>query len=371
MSKKNTHLFVIAPIKLDDQSVPVTTIEVLRIGTIQDRGLEITKKMLEDYVANFKANVYGTELQINFEHNRGGEAAGWIKDLFVDGESLMATVEWTSLGAQKISGKLYKFISSELAPEYPRFDTGKIVSNVFIGAGLTNAPALKGQLPISLTEKEKQDFIHKTRTMFKKLMEDLKARASLTEADTKFARSLLADVSEEEKAAAEAEVAGLESKQKADEAAAEAAKTAETEKAKTEAAALAEKNKSSVSLSEFEALKEANQKLTDQVVLKELTEDVSKSLVLSNSVETGFLDEATAEVTKFMLSLSVEQRATFKSLVTKVKSVDFSTRGTSGGRAVVGSEDAVIALAETLLKEGKAKNIDEAQKIAMEQVGKK
>ena len=51
-------------------------VEVLRVGTIQDRDLKITKKMLTDFVDNFKKNTYGTELQVNLEHRRGSEAAG-------------------------------------------------------------------------------------------------------------------------------------------------------------------------------------------------------------------------------------------------------------------------------------------------------
>lgn len=131
--------------------------------------------MLEDYVRNFKANVYGTELQINREHKRGSEAAGWIEDLYVEGDSLMAKVDWTELGTDLINKKLFKFVSSELAPQYPHCDSGILVSNVFIGAALTNTPALKRQQPIALSEQDKAFIIH--RSMFKKYIEDLKSRA--------------------------------------------------------------------------------------------------------------------------------------------------------------------------------------------------
>lgn len=107
-------------------------IEVLRTGKIQDRGLQITKGMLEDFIKHFREDVYGQgrDIPVNLSHNREGEAAGWVRELFLDGESLMARIEWTELGRDKLSKKLFKFISAELAGIMPNHKTGEKIKNV-------------------------------------------------------------------------------------------------------------------------------------------------------------------------------------------------------------------------------------------------
>lgn len=331
-AKLSEHLtFTSEVVALNDQT-KTSRVEVLRVGVIQDRGLKITKQMLEDYVANFKANVYGTQIQVNLGHNRDGEAAGWFKDLSIDGDSLMGEVEWTELGAEKISKKLYKFISAEFAPKFPHAENGKLVGNVFIGAGLTNIPALKGQQPIALSEAEFKSLTNIR--MFEKLLAEIKGRAKLSEADVKMVRALFSELpADQQTDEAKGEVEALEKKQ-ADEAAAdkaaadakakeEADAKAKADKEAADAQALAEKNKGQVvSLSEFNTVKQELETI-------KLNEEVKASLVLSEKNGVGFLDKQLGEVVAFMATLSAEQRDTFKKLVAQVRSVDFSTRGSS------------------------------------------
>lgn len=365
-------LHFVAPITLSEDST-ISDIEVLRVGVIQDRMLEITKSMLEDYVRNFNANVYGTELQINLEHNRGSQAAGWITNLYLNGDSLMAKVDWTVLGTDMISKKLYKFVSSELAPQYPHCDTGILVSNVFIGAALTNTPALKRQQPIALSEQDKALILNSS--MFKKYIEDLKQREKLSAKDVEFARSLLSEVAPEDAEQAQADVADLEKKQQeqaeAEAKAAEDAKQAADAEAKAkadEAAKLAEQNKGTVSLEEYNRVK-------SELEVKTLTEDVTKSLVLSDKnkdVAFGFLDEDVPAVVGFMQTLSDVQRAAFKGIVAKVKSVDFSTRGGNAMKTVNLSgdtEDQIVALADKFMAEDKNLTVGQAQHKAKIQLG--
>lgn len=345
-----------------------SVVEALRVGIIQDRGLEITDKMLADYVANHEKDVYGTPLQVNIGHFREGEAAGWIKRLFIEGESLMMEVEWTELGIDKISKKLYKFVSSELAFDYPDSKTGDYVKNVFIGAALTNVPAMKNQVPIKLSEEERQkrqDLIHHN-AMFNKLITDLKARTKLSAADVSFARTMLSEVPEAEKQVATKEVDDLEAKQKEQ---AEADEKAAADAKKKEDEALAEKAKGqTVSLAEHMALKEKVEKA-------ELKEAVSKTLVLSTSVKTGFKDAELDEVVSFMHSLTSDQRAKFNSLMGKVVSVDLNVIGetTTANVNLSGDEsEAIVALAQKKFDEaknaGKEISMSEAQKAATAEV---
>lgn len=345
----------------------ISDIEVLRAGVIQDRMLEITTSMLEDYVRNFQANVYGTEIQVNLEHNRGSAAAGWIKDLYIQGGSLMARVEWTEMGQENIKKQLYKFVSSELAPQYPHCDTGILISNVFIGAALTNTPALKKQQPITLSEEARQLFL--TKRMFQKYITELKQREKLTSQDVAFARSLLSEVAPEEVEASTKEVEDLEKKQ-AEQAEADAKAEAE-EKAKAEAQeaqTLAEKQ-AVVSLAEYNAIKE-------QLETKNLAEEVTKTLVLSDNggVSTGFLDADAPSVVSFMKTLSEEQRKTFTDLALKVKTVDFSVKGANANESAKAnlSEDEidmkVLALADEIMAKDPKTGIMEAMKMARTQL---
>lgn len=362
----------VTPVTLSEET-GTSVIEVLRVGIIQDRMLEITMSMLEDYVRNFKANVYGTEVQVNLEHNRGSQAAGWISEIFIQGESLMARVDWTELGKDMISKKLFKFVSSELAPQYPHCDTGILVSNVFIGAALTNTPALKRQQPIALSEQAKA-LIHNS-IMLKKFVEGLKQRVKLSAEDIAFARTLLSDASPEDADEVKADVDELEKKQKeqadAEATAAEEAKKAaeDAEKAAKEATEkLAEVEGKTISLSEYNKLKA-------ELEVKNLTEEVNTSLVLSDKnkdLTFGFLGESVPEVVAFMQTLSEPQRVTFKSIVSKVKSVDFSTRGGNATETVALSgdmEDKVIALADKFMKEDANLKVTEAQYKAKVQLG--
>jgi len=93
----STNLF-----ELSETGKKVVKVEVLRVGKIYDHDIEITDQMLSDFVDNYKAGVYGVELQMNLGHQREGEAGGWIKDLTKEGSSLFAFVELTKLGEEKV-----------------------------------------------------------------------------------------------------------------------------------------------------------------------------------------------------------------------------------------------------------------------------
>lgn len=368
-TKLNEVIHFVTPINLEEGS-NVVEIELLRTGIIQDRMLEITDSMLEDYVRNYKANVYGTELQINLNHMRGTDAAGWIVDVYKSGVSLMAKVELTILGVEKIKNKLYKFVSSELAPQYPHCETGVLVSNVLIGAALTNTPALKRQQPISLSEIDKALILKSS--MFKKYIEDLQGRAKLTVEDVKLARTLLSEVAPEDADQAQADVEDLEKKQQeqaeADKKAEEDAKAEADAKAKAQADALAEQGKNTVSLEEHNRLKA-------ELEVKTLTEEVSKTLVLSDKnkdLAFGFLDEDVPAVVAFLQGLNDVQRTAFKGLVSKVKSVDFSTRGGKATETVNltgDNDDKIVSLAEKFMSEDAKLSVGEAQHKAKVQLG--
>lgn len=99
---------------------------------------------LEDAAAVIAASLSsapGGQLYIDFGHgiDGGGErrssAAGWITGLDVEGDRIMASVDWTPEGEQALRNRAYRFIS-------PVFMTrGRKVMRID-GAGLVNRPAL-------------------------------------------------------------------------------------------------------------------------------------------------------------------------------------------------------------------------------------
>lgn len=330
-------------IHLDEDS-DVSEVEVLRTGVIQDRGFKITPKMLKDFVKNYKDDVYGTEIQVNMEHKRGSEAVGWVQDLFVKGKRLYAEVEWTILGKDKIKNKLYKFVSAELASEYPHHKTGDLLENVFIGLALTNTPALKGQKALALSE-----IINQEQPMFKKILQMLKEKAFVSKEEKQEVSQMFATLSEEEQvenAAAMEEVEAKpeapeqpegeegaegepegeeppEGEEKEEESGEEEAPEGEGEPEGEEPAGdqeLAEK-------SEVVALKERVASLEKEKLQKELSETV-ESLMLSENNNKGFVKaEHKDKLVSLLTNLSNENRAGLLELLASIVEVELGEKG--------------------------------------------
>ena len=118
-------------------------------------------------------------------------------------------------------------------------------------------------------------------------------------------------------------------------------------------------------MTEYQKLEEKLNDLQGKLEVKDLTEDVEDSLVLSQGNTVGFLDDNIEDVVNFMIGLSEEQREAFKGLIGKVRTVDLSTIGSIKSSKAGFDADSVVALAEKLLEEGKAKDIEAAQKMAI------
>lgn len=400
------------------EGVATSDIEVLRVGKIFDRDLEITGAMLEDYVRNFKDNVYGVPLQVNLGHQREGEAAGWIEDLFLSptGESLMMRVNWTELGREKIMKKLYKFVSAELAPHFPRHTDGKLIDNVFIGAALTNTPAMKDQTPVGLTEELNSLFIKRNSNMFAKLLAEYSKRAYLSAEDKTLVKNLLSELSPEEQEKHKDEVGTIEAKPEEpteSEEETEEEETAEdtTEGEKTEEEKLAEKKnkkikikskkmsdcdpmaKSKEMMSETITRQELAEKLSEKdakiqalqekLETQELSEMVDKEIMLGEDGGNGFVEvdeknhTTRNKIVGFIKTLSEAQRSIFKELLKEVRSVETGTRGFSNNFGNFTQqdnrsfEDKVLSLSEKKFRDGTAKTMAEAQDLAYAELSEK
>jgi len=117
-----------------------------RYGTVS-----ITDSDLNDFVSNFNAQVRGQHLPIGIEHQPEHGAIARIKNVFRDGDKLMATPEWTSRGVRYLKENRFWYISAEFMREWTNATQQKF-KNVLFGAAVTNNPFFKGMQEVTLSE---------------------------------------------------------------------------------------------------------------------------------------------------------------------------------------------------------------------------
>jgi len=110
---------------------------------------EITADHIRQFVANFKSGIPGIDIAVDQNH-RSGPAPGWIKDLRAEQDGLWARVEWTVLGDELLSQKLFRYVSpswydAAILP-YQHPVTGEKIPWVLEGMAVTNKPFFK-ELP--------------------------------------------------------------------------------------------------------------------------------------------------------------------------------------------------------------------------------
>jgi hypothetical protein len=139
--------------------------ELLHVGmwrTPWHGDIAIFPDDLQKYVDNFNAGLARADkgdgtflgLPINFGHEQGEEAAGWINALVIEGNILYADqVEWTAKGAEGLRGGEWKCISPEFYPAgrggwCDPLNYENYVENVLEGAALTNIPLFRNMKPV-------------------------------------------------------------------------------------------------------------------------------------------------------------------------------------------------------------------------------
>ncbi|CUQ61210.1 Mu-like prophage I protein [Flavonifractor plautii] len=89
----------------------------------------------------------GVDLVVDYEHQtlKGVEApaAGWVKELKLEGGQIMAVVQWTPRGAQYLENKEYRYLSPVVTV---RRSDGKATG--LHSLALTNTPAIEHMTPI-------------------------------------------------------------------------------------------------------------------------------------------------------------------------------------------------------------------------------
>jgi hypothetical protein len=110
--------------------------------------VNITRKMLQEMIANFDANVYGQDIAVDIAHMHSNGAAGFFRALEIQGGKLRGLVEWTPFGVEQVTKKGYRYFSAEYHPNYKNPETGKKHGTLLQGAALTTRPRIKFLDPI-------------------------------------------------------------------------------------------------------------------------------------------------------------------------------------------------------------------------------
>ena len=135
----------------EDGSVP-EWIEILPLGEFDTNADDKRGPFRADGAKVIAAtNERGLDrLSIDYDHRTytasDSRAAGWIRELKVDGDALKARIEWTPDAAAAIKKKEYRFVSPvfKCQPDNPDAPEDEVSGDVLFirGAALTNDPAL-------------------------------------------------------------------------------------------------------------------------------------------------------------------------------------------------------------------------------------
>lgn len=139
-----------------DGLIWVDALEPKTYHTAQFGKIPVTTDTLNKFVSNFKENVRGQEIPLNYEHGRdpakGTKAAGWFRDMAVKDGRLKVAVELTEPAKQEVNNKEWKYFSLEW--DNWTDNSGKAHKDVVLGGALTNRPVAKGlgSLPVNFSE---------------------------------------------------------------------------------------------------------------------------------------------------------------------------------------------------------------------------
>lgn len=140
-------------VAVDDVPARIELIPTGRFRMADKRG-EFVLSDAASVISRSMAMAKGGALLIDFGHGvqgaaeRRSDAAGWITGLEVEGERVMASVEWTPAGRAAIRDKSYRFIS----PVFFNRPDREVV--LLTGAGLVNDPGLPQLRQLAHKERE-------------------------------------------------------------------------------------------------------------------------------------------------------------------------------------------------------------------------
>lgn len=110
----------------------------------------------EEFVSNFKNQVYGNEIPYYYEHGldpaKGMKRSGVIVDMEVREDGIYDKVRFTEPALNEIKNGEWRYISPEYREVWTDPETGNVYYNVRVGGSLTNDAFFKGMAPLNFSE---------------------------------------------------------------------------------------------------------------------------------------------------------------------------------------------------------------------------
>ncbi|MGH2954870.1 MAG: phage protease [Thermoanaerobaculia bacterium] len=147
-----------------DKGPVVSEHPIARLGRFRDPRygkFAIDRRQFESWQRNL-AETQNGRLAIDYDHHaerQGGstKAAGWITELRLDGDKVMARIEWTPEGAEAVRARYYLFVSPSFVSDY-RDESGASKGPALLGVALTNRPFLQKGMPALSLSRESLGF---------------------------------------------------------------------------------------------------------------------------------------------------------------------------------------------------------------------
>ncbi len=111
--------------------------------------VEITREKMAQMIRNFEADVYGQIINVDVAHNASDGAAGYIRELQIQGDILRQRIEWTDFGIDAVTRRGFRYFSPEYHENYKNPETGEKHGPTLLGAALTTRPRVKRLDPIN------------------------------------------------------------------------------------------------------------------------------------------------------------------------------------------------------------------------------
>lgn len=117
----------------------------------------IDETRVDRFIQNFKANVYGQDIPINYEHfgmdaSKGYKAAGWVTDIDSREDGMWWQVKFTDQATEEIKANEWRYFSPEWYEVYTDPITQVKHLDVPSGGALTNQPFFKNQVPLNFSD---------------------------------------------------------------------------------------------------------------------------------------------------------------------------------------------------------------------------
>lgn len=157
MSKQHTLAYWVdlQPIQFEESKPDASWLQAFPIGEYKHPvygKIVMSFERAKAMASNVIKKVRGIDIAIDYGHDSGGIAAGWVSSAEARSDGLWLFVEWTADAANDIRSGKFRYFSPEFVDEWEHPQSGKKFKDVLLGGGLTNRPFLKNIMPVNLSE---------------------------------------------------------------------------------------------------------------------------------------------------------------------------------------------------------------------------